>query len=145
MAPMLRDLFFFFFCLLLISGCGGKTVTVKGTVTYKNNPITRGQVIFMGKDGIPLSAKIDEDGTYQAKGVPCGDYLVALQQLPKDYRSPSDLRQEWKAKGMEPPPGTSFVTDARPDFPAKYLNHANSGLTVTISRTQTAYDIVLTD
>ena len=144
MASLLRLLLFGFVCLLLLSACGPRRGTIQGTVTYKKKPLTNADLVFIGKDGVPLPpVPLDVSGTYELKGVAYGDYLVALTQQPKDQKTPSELRQEWKDKGLEPPAGAFFFGEKMYSFPAKYADHSTSGLTVTVSQGATQFDISL--
>src|SRR5690348_16271909 len=58
--------------LLAVTGCGsnggkapGKTVPVKGTVTYQGKPLTKGTVRFEPDAGPEAEGEIRPDGTYE--------------------------------------------------------------------------------
>ena len=74
--------------LLSLSGCSEyKYVAVKGKVTVKNKPVTRGQVTFVPDGANTLKkfprGKIGPDGTYELEteghwGVPVGSYTLQV-------------------------------------------------------------------
>lgn len=100
----------------------------------------------MGTNGIPLPpATTDDAGNYSVKGVKHGEYFVNLAFRPKDFKTDSQLREEWKAKGQQPPPDTFLNRTFKLPFPSKYTDPATSGLTVTVSQATTQYDIAMTD
>ncbi|HEX5270280.1 MAG TPA: hypothetical protein VFW33_07335, partial [Gemmataceae bacterium] len=54
-------------------GCGWGTGTVSGKVTYNDQPLTNGTVIFSNADGKGnRTADIQADGTYKIEGMPVG-------------------------------------------------------------------------
>ena len=61
--------------LTLLWGCGGPTepkrqyADVTGKVTYKTQPVTKGQVLFQPPTGAVAAGQIKSDGTYSLKGV----------------------------------------------------------------------------
>lgn len=57
--------------ILVVAGCGS-SATVKGRVTYKNEPLKFGSVTVVASDGNQYPATINESGDYEVKGVPLG-------------------------------------------------------------------------
>lgn len=61
--------------LTVLWGCGGPAAPkreyadVTGKVTYKNQPLTKGQVLFQPPTGALATGDIKPDGTYSLKGV----------------------------------------------------------------------------
>lgn len=129
--------------MMLTSGCGKKDGNVTGTVTYKGKSLTHGTVVFHGVDGIPVNGIIDEAGKYEAKGIPPGETLVTVIQLPKDYRSPADLRKEFEAAGKT----LNFAQLSPPKslIPERYNNPEQSGLKANVVRGAMSFDIQLVD
>ncbi len=66
---------------LLAMGCGGPKATITGTVTYKNQPIHEGNIVFTPESGgRPISAII-KDGKYTAEKVPTGPAKVTVTSM----------------------------------------------------------------
>src|SRR4051812_10074770 len=59
-------------------GCGGRTATLTGKVTYQGNPVVSGSVIVLGADGTARSGVIQPDGTYAVEGVPRGPVRIGV-------------------------------------------------------------------
>jgi hypothetical protein len=66
---------------VLLSGCGVSRCAVSGVVKYRGKPVVCGAVTFFGSDGIPVTAALKSDGTYEATGVPVGAVRVAIHSL----------------------------------------------------------------
>jgi hypothetical protein len=103
----------------LAPGCddGVATTTVRGKISYNNNPVTFGVINFKAAEGQPLGGEINPDGSYQFE-LPLGDYQVRIDsppQMPAGYKEGDPLPQL--------PPRQA---------PARYANFATSGLTATI-------------
>ena len=120
-------------CLFFLTACGASRGTIKGAVSYKNNPVTHGEVFFRGPDGETRRADIAADGTYQVKGVTYGEVQVSVRQTPKGYQTPAEARKAWKEKGEEMPADYDFSAP-KSQLPQKYADLEKSGLTVTVSR-----------
>jgi len=125
----------FVFSLLIVAGCadsGLKVVEVEGLVTYQNQPVTRGKVIFTpsGPSRIgaprPASGKITEQGSYTMRafgdrmGIEPGEYQVAIQSYS----------------------GTFISGNVVYLVPEKYAHPSSSGLIATIpSNTDGTFEI----
>jgi len=132
--------------LCTLSACSPRSGSVQGSVSYLDKPVPRGEVILLGPDGQPLPpAALDVNGRFELKGVVYGNYHVAVLQRPTSGKTPSELRQEWKAKGESPPPDVFFIAGVKSSLPARYADHATSGLTVTVTQPITQCDIRLVD
>ncbi len=64
-------------------GCGsnagpyaGKTVPVKGKVTYKGKPLTQGEILFEPDSGREANGNIQPDGTFELSTFKAGDGAV---------------------------------------------------------------------
>src|SRR5687768_14954583 len=111
----------------LASGCGSKPVgTVRGKVTYKDQPVTNGSIIFQSADAtVSRSANLGADGTYQIKsadvaGLPPGEYKVAV--------NPSAIGSGEAPLATQP--GQTPV--GPPPVPAKYHSIETSDLKATV-------------
>lgn len=77
---------------LLLSGCndtGFERVVVSGAVTYKGEPVRRGEIRFMpdANSHVPMSGAYIVDGQYLADakgGVPVGTFNVEIQAFRGD-------------------------------------------------------------
>jgi hypothetical protein len=130
-------------CLLLAAaGCGSRG-DVAGKVTCKGKPLVWGTVIIVGGDGIPVPGNIEKDGTYRVRGVHIGEGKVAVA-------SPNPKEAYEKARNMARK-GQVLSTLSPPDvdpkqwfaIPRKYESPEGSGLTVTVGRGETPFDIDL--
>jgi len=135
-----------------LAGCSsgddiGRTVPVRGRVTYEGNPLGTGVVIFRpdvhkgNTGGNEARGTIDAEGYYKLstgtgpkpkEGVPPGWYQVGVVSLKEPAERPKDLR------GGMPPPLESFI-------PQKYSDPATSGLSVEVTENPEsgAYDLKL--
>ena len=94
LCPLLRKVFtmtkivhcfLYVFLVIVISGCTGDKVPLKGKVTFKEDgsPLSRGTVCFE-KDGFSARGTLSADGTYQVSsvkqndGIPPGLYKVYI-------------------------------------------------------------------
>ena len=126
---------FLCFGLLVACGCGGER-TVAGRITYKQ-PLTGGQIHFIGSDGKSVSGVINADGTYFVTGAPTGEVAVAI--ISYSFGG-GDLKQGLTA-GMS----TKQAPQIRSAIPTKYSDPKTSGLKYTIDSRSKTIDITLTD
>jgi hypothetical protein len=82
-------------------GCGAQPKgEVSGTIKLRGQaPKFHGlQIVFMGEDGSMTSAAINEDGTYKAENVPCGEPKVCFA-----YFTPDAVKEgaDFKANGRK--------------------------------------------
>src|SRR5687767_256466 len=78
--------------VLFLAGCGGHNRgTVTGIVKYQGKAVPSGQVSFIPPDGIPVTADIRADGSYEAPKVLYGEAIVTVIQRPADYQSPAEV------------------------------------------------------
>ena len=116
--------------VLPLCGCGGSKeeprYTLHGTVMFKGQPIKEGRIAFSNPaKSINITTEIGQDGNYEVKsyrgkGVPTGDYVVAILPSVLPAPPPSDL---W------------------PFIPKKYRNSATSGLTFTVAEGDNVFDV----
>jgi hypothetical protein len=151
--------------LLLAFGCsGGKgtVATVVGKVTYSNQPVTGGQVIFYPAEGPPAQVGIGADGTYTITDIPTGDYAVTVETESVKQRAQPDYGGRGRAGGGGEPkgeggqkPAAGGMSPKPADFqggggayvkiPDKYSKKETSGLKTTVGKGKNTYDIPLTD
>ena len=115
----------FWLVLSLVACNGGEQLgRVTGRVTFQEEPISQGLIIFSNEElGVFISAEIDRDGTYDVEmakgyGLPLGTYRVSITPpLVEHPPGPIDM----------PPDPNAF-----PEIPAKYHFPETSELTVTV-------------
>jgi hypothetical protein len=114
--------------LLIATGCGsqaeqavfsGKTFPVKGTVTYKGKPLTRGTVRFEPDAGREAEGQIGPDGTFT---------LTTFQ--PGDGAIPGAHR-------------IAVFTPKKREIPSRYSNFALSGIELEVNEEKAEYAINL--
>ena len=115
-----------------VSGCGTKDakVTIRGTVSYKGQPLSSGMLQLVGRNGAaPSAAAIQTDGTFIMTDVAVGEVNAIILATPI---SPDRTG----AKTSNPK-----ITPA--DLPEKYQDPEKSGLKYTITPDTRELDIKL--
>jgi len=131
-------------------GCGKRTGVVTGKVTYQNQPLTSGAVIFHGTDGRVDSGAIDSEGRYTIPQAPIGPARVTVQvgqsgPVPRvsgpgrtaAAKHPGDAKAGTHPSKAGAPQGKPLV------IPPKYQDPTQSGLTWTVTGGNQTYDIKL--
>jgi hypothetical protein len=121
----------------LCCGCGGPA-TVSGTVKYRGQAVTQGQISFIGADGKSASGTINPDGTYSVPNVPSGPVTVVVLA----YRVEGDTKTDPLAARTEQTRRMGRVDSA---IPTKYNEPGTSGLKYKIESRSQTIDIDLTD
>jgi hypothetical protein len=114
---------------LLLAGCGGgtgvKTYPVKGTVTYRGQPLPDAAVTFYPSQGRHAAGLTDAQGTFflstfnPKDGAPAGTYQVGITEAVLE---------------TPPMPGTGGpeLQPKPPRFPARYTDPNQSTLTAEV-------------
>jgi hypothetical protein len=114
-----------------LSGCGGRTGSVSGKVTYQGAPLTSGLVIFVDKDGkVTNPAGIELDGSYVAEKVPVGPVTACVETHPV---SGGDGGAQTKDQ-----PRRRYVP-----LPPKYKDAKQSDLTLDVKPGPNVFDITI--
>ena len=118
------------------SGCSGVAeMPVSGQVTYGDEPILKGTIVFRPTEpGLPQAVASIQEGRYQTvdtEGVASGDYLVQIT----GYRSTGETFDRGALHGNR----TGEVMEQF--VPATY--NSASTLSVTIKKGQAVYDFQL--
>src|SRR5215469_4912553 len=72
-------LVFLLVTVLTLSSCvSAKRGDVHGKVSYQGRPVIYGSVVLIGSDDMPVTGRINADGTYVVSAVPSGDVRVAV-------------------------------------------------------------------
>lgn len=67
------------FAVVVVAGCGPKTSTVSGTVTFNAEPVANGAISFVPTDGKgPSAGGLIKDGRYTVTGMMPGEKTVQL-------------------------------------------------------------------
>jgi hypothetical protein len=133
--------------------------TVSGKVMYDGKPLTHGSVTFLTEDNHTYLGRVNQDGTYQIKGVPPGPVRIGVlasapQGMPKPKEAQKDGKKtktyvdELKEKSPKPPkgfgdrmlPGTSPLPDA---VAKQYKEPSKSPLRYRVLTGEQVHDIVL--
>jgi hypothetical protein len=120
-----------------VTGCGPRTGTVSGKVTYKDQTLRGGRVTFVTPDGVwGGNVEIQEDGSYAFDKVPPGPVKAAV-----DTRFLAPRPAPAGVKMPAPPPeaekyGPPVAKNAKERYvkiPDQYANPDTSDLTYTVT------------
>jgi hypothetical protein len=120
--------------LLIVSlGCfgaaGPQTVSLKGVVTLKGEPLSVGTIQFYSPEtGEGGTAVLGDDGSYQIDSMVVGRYQVQIRPKVLD---PADA-----ASGADAPVGKHAI-------PTIYQNYSTSGLEATTTAEKTEFNFTL--
>jgi hypothetical protein len=132
-------------CILLaLAGCGARTGTVSGTITYQDKPLGNGRVMFINqKDPSKASqALIQPDGSYTATNVPLGPATITVETIP-DTATSSGPGGKLKAPPGMDMPGAGEAKGKYVAIPAKYQSKDQSGLTYDVKPGKQEYSFDL--
>jgi hypothetical protein len=120
-------------------GCGSKTGTISGKVTYQGKAVTGGSVNFLseGSESIMKTGGIQKDGSYSVSGVPVGPAKITVQGVKaRRLLIPTQLQKEQ---------GKAEVTTDQPEIyvPPKYGSADTSDLKYEVKPGKQHYDIEL--
>ena len=129
---------------ILSVGCSGNPKsTIKGTVTYQQNPVG-GTVVFVSEAGKEYEGPIGSKGEFTLANPPKGKYQVYIKgnsMVPVVGPGP---RVGPDGKPIGPLPGMG-ETKPQVNPPEKYTDKAKSGLTFEVTGGAQEYPLVLTD
>lgn len=133
------------FGCLLATGCGARTATVSGSVTYRGKPVTAGSVVLYCPDKQIVRGLIGPDGRYSIPNVPVGPgaAVVTVQshaKLPDGMRFAQRLP---KSDGGPVPPAADPADAKQVPLPTRYTLPEESGLSVVVGGGAVTYDIEL--
>jgi hypothetical protein len=127
----------------LLPGCGRTFGSVTGTITLGGAPLPAGLVSFLAEDGTVVSANVDTNGNYRVDNVPAGLARVTVYTGFND--NPGAMGDLLKNQGRDPVRFKDMPKSAPPlvMVPQKYSTPETSGLSVTVGKSETKYDIPL--
>jgi len=110
-----------------IAGCSDGGTEVKGKVSFKDgSPLSTGTVVL--DDGsVSFRGGIGSDGTYTIKGVPEGQYNVAIVGAVSGDTTTGVMEYDEEGNYIEPE-----TTESKPLIAEKFNTSAESGLTVEV-------------
>jgi hypothetical protein len=124
-------------------GCGQRTATLSGKVTYQGKPLTSGVVVFVNEEGkVSPPAAIGSDGNYVATQVPLGQVKISIDNPP-----PAGLFQS--SGGNKPAETDPELMEAREKaatyvaIPPRYKDPQQAGRLIEVSAGSSSYDIDL--
>lgn len=118
------------------AGCGksmGPWGTVSGKVTYDDQAVTAGTVVFISAQGRGASAELDSQGGYTLKTVnsgqkiPVGEYQVGVMPPRKEVDYDAPVKETAAAD--------------YPNVPRRYRDHATSGWTFTVKEGPNTFNL----
>jgi len=124
--------------LLPVLGCGTRTGSVSGTVTFKGAPLSGGSVTFHGENGKLDSAAIGPDGKYTMAQAPLGPVKAAVVTVKPSAPPTLPGGKETPKKESKTEPVGRFVP-----IPPKYHEPQTAGLHYTITSGDQTIDIKL--
>jgi hypothetical protein len=127
----------------LSGGCGSRTATVSGRVTFRGKPVNNGSVIVYCSDKQIVRGNLGTDGTYTIPNVPYGSSTVTVQS---HSRVPAGLRMAQNLPPSSGGPVQPIVEhgDTLPvALPQKYSVPEESGLRVVVEDGPVTFDIDL--
>jgi len=123
-------------------GCGRKTATVRGKVTYQGKALTMGNVIIVSEDGKATArGTIQPDGKYEVTKAPTGKVKVGVSNPP-----PAGAPGGQPLSGSPNDPETkqaAALAAAYVPSPDTYTNPEKSGLTFEVPSGGKTIDIDL--
>jgi hypothetical protein len=129
--------------LILLAGCGGKTSSVSGKVTFQGRPLEGGSVILYCEDKQIVRGLIGPDGTYTIPNVPKGVATVTVKAhapIPAGFQ----LKQQLPPSKDGPRPPLTEKIAGEPDaVPECYGLPEESGLQVQVGPGRVVFDIDL--
>ena len=128
------------------AGCARQPCTVSGRVAFQGQPVTGGSVVLYGEGQQIVRGTIGPDGTYSIPNAPRGHVRIAVAP---PIRLPAGMRKKYTTPpvidGPVIPDSTPPAKDSRAlAIPARYGVPEESGLTITVDRSVTEFDINLT-
>lgn len=124
-----------------LSGCGGRTGTVSGRVTYKGSPVARAQVDVHPQNGAPRTAVTDDQGNYRIDGVPVGPCKVTVIPFPES----SEADRLGSAFFRAARTGPTLPKESPARLPAKYAAPDSTPLTLDARSGDNPFDLTLAD
>ena len=128
------------------AGCGGSSATVSGKVSYKDQIVKGGSVVFLGANNWTGTSRIAEDGAYSIANVPLGKVQITVETKTAKP-NPMMSKMPKPPEGTPLPPGTMYDAAGRKDryveIPDNYADKDRSGLTYEVTSGKQVHNIEL--
>jgi hypothetical protein len=133
--------------LLALSGCGGKSGEVEGTVTWNGEPIPWGRITFVCEGGAkPARTSKIIKGRYKVTDCPAGKAKISIESFPVPDRGKQETGKDL-TKGFGPPKGDEApppeLAGKFVKIPAELSNPETSALQYTIVAGKQSHDFKL--
>lgn len=126
---------------LAASGCAARKADIKGTVRYRNQPVTNGSVSFYCANGEIRSSLLSTDGTYHLTQVAPGSARVAVVSHPP---VPPALHTDRVPDSLAPRPRQQTVPHKSISVvPPRYSRPDSSGLDFMVNPGEQVLEIDL--
>lgn len=112
---------------LAAAGCGPRTATVSGKVTYQGKPVVVGTLTLVAADGSAHQTGLGPDGSFTLPSVPTGPARVGVSSPEPPPAGKGSRSGDSRVKVPAPPPPGAWVR-----LPDKYADPTTSGVTVTV-------------
>jgi hypothetical protein len=122
-----------------LGGCSERATVVSGTVRYKGELLTTGEVSLLAADGTSRSGLIGADGCYQIRDAPVGPVTVVV--IARRVQGGSTAESPVAVRSATPD-RQILVTSL---IPTRYGDPATSGLNFEIAAGKQTKDIDLKD
>jgi hypothetical protein len=130
--------------LFVLSGCGKKVTEVTGTVKMKGQPITLGEISFIGEDGSLDTSQI-QNGAYAMHRAPVGKVKItvkSIQPVPYVNRRGGMKNAPDSGEALKTPESESNAKNV--EVPKKYNDQETTDLTYEVKSGKQEYNIDLT-
>ncbi len=129
---------------LAVVGCGSRTPSVSGKVTFKGLPLPSGTVLFHGGDGRVEHGLIDGEGRYNIANAPLGSVRITVQShAAQPLGLPSLGGKPPTAPAELAPPATEKRDGTFVPIPPRYLDKEQSRLEYNVRPGTQTHDIEL--
>lgn len=133
-------------CALMAVGCSGPKSKIHGTVTYQGVAVPNAMVIVLAADNQSYTATTGSDGRYELPGIPQGQIQIAVQGSQPNRPDGDKVKSsiDPTSRGLSTAEETrKGASPTGPPLPAKYLDPAQSGFTLTLTEPDQLFDIDL--
>jgi hypothetical protein len=128
---------------LAVAAAKPASSVVKGSVTYKGQPITGGTIAFHPARGKPVKASLEADGTYYAKNVPVGEVKVTIET--ESLRAKGNPKAKAKPPDKDKPKDKDSKPPVYVAIPKKYADVETTPLRLKVKGGKQTADFKLED
>ncbi|CAN5607990.1 hypothetical protein BH11PLA2_BH11PLA2_06600 [soil metagenome] len=132
--------------VLTVTGCGGSSGDITGTVKYRGQMLKTGSVQFQVPGGGILTSPIGADGKYSIKGCKVGTAKILVSCVDEEGKIAYYKAKSAAGKGAIDGKGPSGPTGGPEQFdivPQSYSDFDTSGLTFEVKAGSNTHDLDL--